>query len=131
MARILPRLPASLRYWADMYVPLLWLAAQAAWTKAVRSHRLPWLVWPLCRLPALWRLPGHIAAHDVSGWSVGKRLADLVAFQLRQRRDGHEEEPARAGGRVDLLRDAHQVRPGLGQALGDVDGVTRQTRQAG
>ena len=52
------------RYAAANAVPLVWLAAHAACTSAVRSHWLPLVVRPLRRLPALWSFPGHIPAHD-------------------------------------------------------------------
>src|SRR5262249_22945896 len=45
-------------------VPLVWLAAHAACTSAVRSHWLPLVVLPPRRLPALSWLPGHSPAHD-------------------------------------------------------------------
>ena len=41
IARLLPHLPASRRYWADRMVFRLWLATQAACAMAVRSQLLP------------------------------------------------------------------------------------------
>ena len=50
---------------------MLWLAAQAAWVSICRSHRLPLVVRPLLRLPALSLFPGHIPAHDAKWSAVG------------------------------------------------------------
>src|SRR5262245_61044805 len=49
----------------------VWLAAHAACVSTCRSHRLPLVVRPLRRLPALSLLPGHIPAQLARWPAVG------------------------------------------------------------
>src|SRR5690606_38668534 len=57
-------LRAHRRYAAFAYVPFVRAAAHAHWNSLALSHRLPFPVRPVRRLPALSWLPGHTPAHD-------------------------------------------------------------------
>src|SRR5437764_13819330 len=52
-------------------------AAHATCTSIDRSHRLPLVVVPLRRLPAVWSLPGHTPAHDARWPALGNRLMSV------------------------------------------------------
>ena len=67
-----PAACASRRYCACRYVPFgLAGRPRRLHQRSVRSQRFPLVVRPLCRLPALSLLPGHIPAHDARWPAVG------------------------------------------------------------
>lgn len=74
IARLSPRRAARRWYWALRYVSLVRTAPRAACTNAERSQRLPRVVRPLLRLPALMLLPGLTPAHEARWAAVGKRV---------------------------------------------------------
>lgn len=53
------------------------LAAHAACVNTCRRHRLPLVVRPLVRLPALSLLPGQIPAHDAKCSAVGNGFMSM------------------------------------------------------
>src|ERR671918_1015273 len=77
IARFLPRLGASLRYWAAKYLSLVLAAAWAASVRAAFIQGLPLPVRPLCRLPALSLLPGLTLAQEARCAAVGNWLMSV------------------------------------------------------
>src|SRR5260221_9791127 len=73
-AFFLPRRRANLWYWAARYVFLVWEAAHAACTNAVRKYGFPLFVLPVLRLPADSLFPGHSPAQLEIWLSEGNAL---------------------------------------------------------
>jgi hypothetical protein len=70
---LLPLRAANRRNCAGKYVFLLCEAAHAAWHRLRRNHTLPFLAFPLRRLPALSLFPGQRPAPLARCWAEGKR----------------------------------------------------------